>query len=278
MTDIEQTAQLSGLFAGDGARMVRATVATGPIPQQAPPGLAELASPTHGDDGHLLDWHLTPHHADHSVSPAEVTAFRTWRATFTAERFIGERAVLISFLDWAGQRCDVSALEVLRLPRAQVDAHTALQMRRQLSEARAEVENTDEHGYGLITTPGRSVPSRALIPAAEPVILLALGNTSLTLTDDGVLLDAPATAAGPVAVRAWQYESERVRADTTAGEVEPGQETGRLLQILGRRASHVEVARLPLHLLLAPLLIFLRDATELASNTRSDLHLSASGL
>jgi hypothetical protein len=131
----QATAPMTGILSGDGTDVVRVTVYSHPAPAQPPDDIAGLVRPMHDEQGHFRDWRLSPAQPDHHVGSSEFHRYREWRAGFATERYIGERALIRSFLDWAHGRCPVSTLEILRLPDAHVDFHKALMMARQADGA-----------------------------------------------------------------------------------------------------------------------------------------------
>jgi hypothetical protein len=272
--DLRKPGPSTGLLSGTGTDLLRATVLTHVVPARPPLQLSELVTPVYDHRAHLIDWRLAPHHPDLKIDAAEISAFRSWRATFVAERFLGERALIGAFLDWIQMRCDTRALDVLRLPSAHVDFHTALEMRLQLDHARKLVNASNEHGFGLFVAPGRRSASRALIPTDPPTVLLATAESALTVGPDGLSLHRSAATEETLHVRGWTSHADGVHAHTPNGNVPLGDgAAARLLRVAGRHADEVEVDDCPLSTLLAPLLVFLRDATELAGNTGATLHI-----
>ncbi len=273
------SAALTGLLAGTGADLLRATVVTRPLPERPPAELLEFLSPVYDAHAHLIDWRLAPHgsdpHATHQpMTSADIAAYRAWRAEFVTERFLGERALVRAFLDWARPRCETRALDVLRLDAAHVDFHTALAMRLQLDHARRILDTGEDHGYGLYTAPGRRVASRTFIPADPPVVLLAAATSVLSVGPSGVSLQLSAESGDPITVTGWTSAAGSVHVRTPGNEVALDEgAAARLLQVAGRHAEFVEVRQEPLSTLLAPLLVFLRDATDLAGDTGCDLHI-----
>ncbi|UQX87057.1 hypothetical protein M6D93_12150 [Jatrophihabitans telluris] len=272
--ELRTRGSIIGLLSGTGADLVRATVITQAVPDRPPLQLNELVAPVYDHAAHLIDWRLTPHHPDQKIEDAEISAFRSWRASFTAERLLGERALIRAFLDWTPPQCDTRALDVLRLPSAHVDFHTALEMRLQIDQARKIVNASTEHGYGLFTAAGRRSASRALIPTDPPTVLLATAEAALTIGPGGLRLQQTAADNDTVRLRGWTAHADGIRAQTSTGEIYLAESAAaRLLRAAGRHADDVEVHECPLSTLLAPLLVFLRDATELAGNTGAALHI-----
>ena len=267
------TDQLTGALAQDGADMLRAVVITQPAPLSPPTQLAEFVAPVYDLDAHLIDWRLEPHHPDKPIPAGGIAAYRQWRSTYAVERFLGERAHVRAFLDWARPRCDTRSLDLLRLPSAHVDFRTALEMRLQIEQVRKIVNDSHEHGYGLFTMPGRPSAARSLVPTDPPTLLLAMNDAKLSVDSNGLTVRR---AGGEDALRVWGWTASRehVRVDTPDGEYDLGKAAaGRLLEIVGRYADEVEVHECPLSTLFAPLLVFLRDATQLAGSTGADLHI-----
>ncbi len=271
-------APLTGTLSGTGHDMFRATVYTRAVPSQPPRELTNAVHPVHDSHGDLQDWRLGSLLAGHAADDDTWSRFRQWRAGFAQDRFLGERALVQSFLDWLEPRCDISALGVLRLANARVDFHTALRMEVQIEAADRAVQAAHEDGLGLYTSGGIGSAIRVLIPTQPPTPLLGLNATTLTVGAAGLNLltrDPVTTLHG---VTGWRFSENAVRAAAGGREIDvTGQDAERLLLVLGRQARLVNVHPAPLRSLLAPLLVFLRDVATLAGTTGTDLHLRSSG-
>lgn len=269
------SAPITGTLSGTGADLLRVTVYIGQVPVRPPASLKGLLSPIYDDAGHLHDWRLDPAHAERHVETADYGVFRVWRSSYACEHFIGERALVQAFLDWAAMHCDVSALQILRLPKAHVDFRKAFQMRLQVDQARKVIEATHELAIGVFANTGRSA-TRALIPTDPPTTLLAIGGTAVSVGSDGLQLRGDLDA---VSIHSWYATDDGIVAITDDGELALGNEAGaRLLQILGRHTPHAEIRKSPMSSLLAQVLIFLKDAAQMGGETNAGLYIRSTGI
>ncbi len=261
---------MTGILSGAGHDQLRATVVTGPVPHHAPAELEGSVTPVYDDEGHLYDWRLDPAHADHALQAQDFQRFASWRNEFASERFLGERVLIVSFLNWAAEKCDVSTLQVLRLNHAHVDYHHAMQLDRQLSQLHNYLAKNPATGFGLFSG-GGSTPIRGIVPTEPPSTVLALGRDSVTVGVDGLHLH---TGRHDHAVDRWQISDGRVIAN---GALDLGVEVpGRLLRIVGRQAPSIEVKACPVRSMMAPLISFGREAAELAGSGRTGLYFRSS--
>lgn len=265
--------ELTGALSGTGHDMLRATVHTGPVPSHAPSELADLVQPVYDSRGHLRDWRIGASRSGQRVDDVAFARYRHWRSGFAEDRVLGERALIRAFLDWAGTRCDTSALAVLRSPAGRVDFHAALKMKIQIDGCRRAVDASDVDGISLY--PGGSMRGalRAFIPLDPPALLLGLGRSALTAGPDGLGLQSPEIEGGAGIVTGWRVTGPVVVAASQGSEVELRADAATLLRVAGRQCPVVEVHREPLGTLVAPLLVFLRDAASLAGDTASDLQI-----
>jgi len=269
-TAVSTDSGMTGILSGSGHDQLRATVVTGTVPHHAPPELEGSVTPVYDDEGHLYDWRLDPAHADHVLQAQDFQRFASWRSGFASERFLGERVLITSFLDWAVDRCDVSTLQVLRLNHAHVDYHHAMQLDRQLSQVHDYLAKHSAHGYGLFSG-GGSKPIRGIVPTAPASTVLALGSDAVTIAEDGLHLH---TGGQDYPVDRWQIADGRVTANNS---LELGIEVpGRLLRIVGRQAPSIEVQACPVRSMLAPLISFGKEAAELAGSGRTGLYFRSS--
>ena len=273
---------VGGILSGTGSELIRATVRLRAVPRQPPAALAEDVHPAYDSRGQLADWLFGATRADHRSASGSFETYRSWRAGFASDRFVGERAFVTALLAWGAQHCDTSALQVLRLPSARVDSHAALTMHLQAGKLQQATADSGQHGLGLVRPDGRhpGSPFRAVLPTEPATVLLADHPTDhpdehgvrLAAGPDGLTLTG--TADGPLTgITAWQAtgDEDRVLARRPGGETELTGPGAVLLRAAGRHAPSVEVRRYPLHSLVAPMLIALRDACALAGNIRSEL-------
>jgi hypothetical protein len=270
------TGSLTGVLSSGGSDLLRVTVYTSRTPTVPPTQLAAHLSPVYDPDGQLRDWRLVPHGAGDDTAD-EFKRYRTWRAGYCTERYVGERALTRVFLDWVAPHCDVSALSALRLPAAHVDWHTAMTMRWQLENARRFCDSSDQIGLGIFTSPDKRSPTRTLLPTSPPTTALATLTTSVSSGPDGLILAGPLSSGqtANVVVRGWTAaQNGAVIAHTDDGEVhlEQDGDAARLLHVIGRHAPHVDVRAMPLRLLVAPLMVFFAEAAELAAAAHTGLY------
>ncbi len=132
-------------------------------------------------------------------------------------------------------------------------------------------------GLGLFAGVGAHSAMRAVIPTVEPTVLLSLKQTTLSVSIAGLSLQVPESDSDLCPLTGWRITGNAVQAlsDTTTVDLS-GRDVGTLLRIAGRQATHIDVRRAPLHDLLAPLLVFLREATTVAGSTGAHLCLQSS--
>lgn len=265
---------LTGALSGTGHDILRATVYTGTVPSHPPPELADSVYPVYDRGGAVRDWRLGGSHPGHHIADAVFTRFREWRSGFAQDRFLGERALFGALLDWLDPRCDTSALGILRLPSGHVDFHAALKMKLQVEAAGRAVAAAHEDGLGLYTSSSTHSAMRVFIPTQSPTLLLGVNNSTLTAALDGLSLQSPDPQGRLHAITGWRSTEDGLIAAGQDREVDlTGRDAATLLRVAGRQAPIVEVRNAPLHTLVAPLLVFLRDAATLAGDTGADLHL-----
>lgn len=265
--------RFTGVLSGTGHDILRATVYTGMVPPHPPAELADSIHPVYDNSGELCDWRLGSLLPGHHVDDAASARVRTWRAAFAQDRFLGERALIRAFLDWLGPCCDTSALDILRLPSGRVDFHAALKMKIQIEAADRAVADAHEDGLGLYTSRGTRSAMRALIPTQSPTLLLGVNGTNLIVSLDGLSLQSSARQGRLQAITGWRATEDGLIAAGQGREVDlTGQDAARLLLAAGRQAPRIDVHDAPLRTLLAPLLVFLRDAATLAGDTGAELH------
>lgn len=270
MSTMSTDVGMTGLLSGSGHDQLRVTVLTGDIPDHAPAELEGSVTPVYDDEGHLYDWRLDPAHSDHNLQAQDFKRFAAWRSEFATERFLGERALIISFLNWADQQCDVSTLRVLRLDHAHLDDRHTLELDRQLGQIQHYVDQHPATGYGLFSG-AASRPIRGLIPSDQATTVLGLGSDQVTIETDGLHLRS---RGSDHLVTQWEIADGQVTAN---GELSLGRDApGRLLRIVGRQAPSITVQACPVRSLVAPLLNFGKEAAELAKTGHTGLYLRSS--
>jgi hypothetical protein len=263
---------LSGILSGTGADLIRATVHLRAVPTQPPTELANEVHPSYDTRGQLTDWLFGSPDPHHHAATESFEAYRAWRATFASDRFIGERAFAAALLSWAAGRCDVSALGVLRLPGAAVDFHTALAMNLQAAKAEQFLNASADTGFGLSRQEGPQGAFRAFIPTDPPTVLLEDADGRLSVAPDGLTLRASTLARPLVGITGWRVADDHVLATHPDGEDRVTGSPAAMLRIAGRHAPDVQVRQRPLAILVAPMLVSLRDACTLAGRSRAELH------
>jgi hypothetical protein len=268
----EKAPALLGVLSGTGTDPVRVTVYTGPVPATPPPDLDGQVAEVRDRYGNRVDWRLSDSTGlEEADKLAALARFRRWRLSYAAERFLGERALIVAFVDWADRHADASALHALRLSEADIGPAAALRLRWQLDQLRGRPGG--ETGLGIFAPPDSVAPVRGLVPTDPPTIVLANRAASLTVDPGGLRLDAPGSG-DPVAVRAWRVDEHGVIADTDQGPRDLGSTPAAdLLRAVGRHAPQVAVRPVELGRLFAALATFLHDAADLAADCRTGLHV-----
>lgn len=261
---------MTGILSASGHDQLRVTVLTAEVPHHAPPELEGSATPVYDDEGHLYDWRLDPAHADHALQAQDFQRFAGWRSGYAVERFLGERVLVLSFLDWAADRFDVSTLQVLRLDHAHLDYRRSLELDRQLTQIQRHLDGNQDVGFGLFSE-NKNKPIRGVIPSGRPTTLLAFGSDSVTVAQDGLHL---VSGGSDHLVKDWKISDGRVTAN---GELDLGVEVaGRLLRIVGRQAPAIEVRECLISSLVAPLLSFGKEAADIAGTGHTGLYFRSS--
>jgi len=226
--------RLSGILSGDGGRMLQVSVPEG------------------GEEHHGFDEVLEPHEPP--------TSF-----------FVGERALVSSVLDWASTRCPTDALGMLRLPSAHITYRQTLAMREELKELRTLCARSKERGLGLFTDMSKT-PARALI-CDPPHVQLELNGLRVVSSLRGLAVESSNDVDPSLEnITGWHRQTAGVNVVSKGKARVVRGNVADLLMILGRHAPTVRVAWTPLERLIAPLLVFLDDATELATSHTSDMY------
>jgi hypothetical protein len=270
--------RMNGILSGTGGDLVRATVHLHAVPAQPPADLADEVHPAYDSRGQLIDWLFGSPDPSHRTETDRFHAYRAWRATFASDRFLGERALVLALLGWAGSHCDLSALGVLRLPSAAVDFHTALTMDLQAARAQQVLNASADTGFGLSSPEGHSGIFRAFIPTEPATVLLEDADGRLTVAPDGLTVQGSTLDRPLTGITGWQVGAGHVLATHRDGEDQVTGSPAELLRIAGRHASAVQVGQRPLGVLLAPTLVALRDACTLAGRSRAELHFRSTML
>lgn len=259
---------MTGLLTHGGADMLRVTVYTEAVPQSPPAELVEAVRPVYDQHGGVRDWIAQPT-PDDAETMKRLAAYRAWRSGYAVDKWLGERALVSAFVSWAARRCDVSSLDLLSLPCAQVDQDTALKMRWQMEQAYAACRSGRDEGWGIFSTSSPATPIRAFLPATPPTTILASRATSLSAASQGLVLTRK--ERDPAVLLGWERTASGTRVDTQAGQFTAEGDVSQLLQIAGRHADQIVVSALPLRTLVASVVLFFRDAADVAVHARAGL-------
>ena len=107
---------LTGALSGSGQDMLRATVHTGAVRSHAPTELTDSVQRAYDSRGEVRDSRIGSTGTGQRIDDAAFSRYRRRRSEFAEDRFLGQRALIRAFLDWAGERCDTSALAILWSP------------------------------------------------------------------------------------------------------------------------------------------------------------------
>ena len=266
-------AELGGVFSGDGTDMMHATVYTNPV-GQPPPELHGLVTPVHDPAGAVCDWRLAPVRSSITVTPDDIARYRQWRSQYARELFLGERALVTTFLSWAGSRYNVSELLFLHSHTAYIDNAHAYKLRRQIDDLTGALSRSDDTGLGLVMPPTHRAAGRALIPTIPPTTVLSTRGVTITASPAGLMLNAygPDEAVHHTALHGWRLQRPGLIVSTDTGEEKiPDSPAAGLIGALGRDSDEVAVRPTKMSALLAPTLMFLRDAADLAVSGHTGL-------
>lgn len=248
---------------------------TDTVPTTAPANLEGIVDPVYAETGVVRDWRLHAGSGAEPLTAGQIARYRAWRGDFACEWFVGERAFIHAFLTWARERSPVTALDVLAWHDARVDFHHALQMRLQADQARRAVDVSAATGLGLYTGQRSGALARAVVPGESPVPLLSTVGASVRVGREGLLLRHRG-AAGELVLTGWQFHDAGVTLTAPDGQITTDDpRVQRVLRVLGRQASQVDVRVCPLSTLVAPFLVFISDAAAMAGDTGSDLYVRA---
>jgi len=262
---LSTTESSPGVLADGGTALVRLFVFTRPVPQQAPPQWASLLEAERRHDGTVVDWHFSA-----EASPADRERLRAWRGGYVTERLIGDVATVRAFIDWADQRCDVSALHGLRLAEAHFSPHSVMRVARQASEAADLCRRLGENGLGLLGGERLGLV-RGFVTSGGPVNVLTDRHASVIASADGLTVYDD-HIAGKFNVTGWREDERGVVATTAEGEVALG--TGHAAHLLQKMApgyESVTVHPVPLTRIFAELIGFLPEMAREAANSHTEL-------
>jgi hypothetical protein len=265
--------ELGGCLSGDGSEMMRATVYINPV-GPPPSQLDGLVTPVRDPAGVIIDWRLAPVRPSLAITHEDIDRYRQWRLHYASEVFLGERALVVTFLDWAGSRHKISELEFLRNQSAYIDNAHAYRLRRRLDVLIAALFRDAETGIGLFMAPGRRAASRALMPTDPPNTVLSSDRATITASAAGLMLNVcgPDGAVQHLTIRGWRLHQCGVFVNTGKAEQNiPDSPAAWLISTLGRDQPDVAVRPTKMSALLAPTLMFLRDAADTAISTHTGL-------
>lgn len=168
----------------------------------------------------------------------------------SADVAIGERGPLLALLDWAKHRgVKTEQLHRALSPRATPQPVPLATFRELITDIERECVASGEAGWGLFA--GEQQPVRVLLPTDPATTLLAAPTAAVGISGDGLqLLRRHITLTG------WRSTGRGLLLTTPAGErhLGPAALDTRLLRCIGRDAPQIELRRVPLSELLAPVL------------------------
>ncbi len=178
------------------------------------------------------------------------------------------------FLDWAGSRYNVGELQFLRSHNAYIDNAHAYKLRRQLDDLIDALSRSTETGLGLFMPPEHRAAGRALLPTNPPTTVLSTRGAAITASPAGLALSAygPDDVIHHVTIHGWRLQKPGVIVTSDTGEQKiPDSPSAWLVSTLGRDQTNVAVRPTKISALLAPTLMFLRDAADTAISGHTGL-------
>jgi hypothetical protein len=271
----------AGLLAETGTAMIWLMLHDH-VPDVPPEPLRQFANPVHDRDGELIDWRFRPPQLadppDVQRDMAAFEAFRHWRAQWTTERAIADAATVKVFLAWADRHAHVTALHLLSLHHAHIDADAVPRVCWQIAQLRNYLERAGD-GLGILDA-DRGTVIRGFPPIDDqPLTLLANLDAQLQLVESQLTLATRRHGTGSVepfriAVKGWQVGDDDVRVITPDGEINiRNAPVAALLTQLSAGHPAIRLAPVPLKTLFAPMLASLTDITRLANTGRAKLYV-----
>jgi hypothetical protein len=117
--------------------------------------------------------------------------------------------------------------------------------------------------------------SRVLIPSDPPTTLLETSSGKLEVGPGGLLLVLPTDPAARIPIDGWELIAGEHGWILSGDEAlpMPSAEVERMFTFLGRHANSCAVSRRQLDTLVAPCLVFLRDAAKIAGATGTPMYI-----
>jgi hypothetical protein len=258
---------MKGILAGDGTAMVHALVYHHPTPDSPPPALADIVDPVEGTGGQPGDWQLSMRkllaHRDEHVHDVWST-FANWRATFVADRVLGDVATVHAFVSWAATVGEVGTLHALNLASSRVDWKNTPRVAFETHQIELASRKRGDQGLG-ITVPQRSGIVRGFVVGDEPLLLLGDGSASMCAVRDGLEIVDP---KGPsLLVHGWVLDADGLTAISDEGPVNLAMTAGgRLLALLAPGIANASVGPALLCSIFANLMIGLQESANLAAS------------
>ena len=272
--DTHRTHTDHGLLAEGGKDMVHAVVHTSPVPSQPPPSLASLVRGVNDRRGALVDWELADARLPLVADPQQFKEFHAWRSTFVVERALGERALAASFVRWAGQYVETSALDSLTAGSATLGPPAAIHLKWELDQARKACNAHPGEAIGLFVPAARSAPIRGFVPEDPPLLVLGRAHHELSCGPAGLELRHHEHGESTSwLLTGWHSDSDGLRITTPDGAHVLDEAAADLLRVSASNYPDVDVRTFPLQRLFAPLLMALGDAAAMAITCHAGLTL-----
>jgi hypothetical protein len=263
-----------GLLTDGGKDMLHAVVHTAHVPGQPPPGLTSVVRGVHDHHGLLVDWELADPRLPLVAEPRQFQEFHAWRSRFADERALGERALATSFVRWAGQYVETSALESLTTGSATLGPPSVIRLKWQLDQARKACSAHGGEAIGLFVPGARSTPMRGFVPRNPPATVLGDAHHELSAGPGGLELRHHEHGESMSwALTGWHLDHDGVRISTAMGTVLVDDAAAELLRAAGSNYPDIEVRSFPLQRLFAPLMMALADAASIAISCHTGLTL-----
>ncbi len=270
----------AGFLAGDGLCMVHLCINSTPCPEEVPDDLAEHVEAVRDEKGKIRDWrfHATPFQPGQPATN-ELTRFRRWRAAYITDRVMADRATVTLGLAWAARHLDISALQVLRLPKAHWELGSAIRAEEQARRASSLCRTTREHALGIVAqadaTHDHARILRGFVAEDQPLLLLVTPKASVLATGDALLL----SEGGPTyTVHGWHLEGDSITARTDEGPVELGDSPGaHLLEHLAPGVGDVIVNHVPVASVFGLMFMTLAEMAHEATTKHAPLRAHIGG-
>lgn len=251
----------------DSANVVHVAVQVAAVPAEPPAAFADYIEPEHDVYGAVVDWRLASRILTNTPTPTTAAAFRAWRSSFTDERVVGSRELVISFVSWVQTQFDAVGLAPLTLAHAHISALAASRMRQDVEQSRRRARADSQACVAIFDSSAGSAPLRGFLPTVAPTTIAAARGISLEVDSDALTLHVVEPAGRRcMVITGWATDVQ--------GELVVSTPDGPLrldappivhtLRGLAPGVPEVAVQRWPLHLFFAPVVVNLADASSLA--------------